>query len=110
MVFTEAFCDKILEILALLEAFENGEKQKTAIHLHSIPFDDNIEASINRYIHELCDELVEAKLLSVKEYKVLLKIRKTFLYIEYGINNDDDYVRVDFYLWLMNKKPHAFLK
>lgn len=105
MVFTEEFCDKIREVLALLEDFEQKKKKDYVIYLHSISFDDQIEDSIKRFIKELCDELVEATLLSFKEYKILMKIRKIFLYIEYGINNDNDNVRVDFYLSLKDKKP-----
>ena len=110
MVFTEEFCDKVREILVLVEDFEEKKKKDYVIYLHSISFDDHIEDSIKRFIKELCDELVEATLLSFKDYKILMTIRKTVLYIEYGINNDNDNVRVDFYLSLKNKKASHNLK
>jgi hypothetical protein len=106
MVFSLEFCDKIREILELIQAFENREKDKKYdIYLTSLPFSDDIEASIDKYLQEFCQELVEVRRIYVKQYKILFKVRKVFLNIEYGVNNDDENVRYDFYLSLMNKMP-----
>lgn len=106
MVFTIEFCDKIREIYQLVEAFEKKEKKDYInLYLTSIKYSDYIEEFIIQYIRTLCEELVEAKLIIMKPFKFLLKIRKVFLYIEYGVNNNDGEIEYDFYLSLLEKKP-----
>jgi len=101
--FIENFCDKIREVLLLVNEFEKGNKINDN-YLFSIPYDNDIDDMTKKAILTLCEEICEAKILKMEPYIIILQIRKIYLIIDYGINNNK-ILRYDFFLSMSKRKP-----
>jgi len=101
--FTEEVCDIIRNIISLIRIFENN-KRVDDIYLFSLPFSHNIKEVIDKRINVIQDELYGCEIIDDSAHSIILKIQKTYLYINYGFNLDkDDNVKCEFYLTLKQK-------
>jgi hypothetical protein len=101
--FTEEICDIIRHIISLIQIFENNNRVDD-VYLFSIPFSHNIKYLIDKRINIILNELYGSHLVHNTAHSIILKIQKTYLYIDYGFNVDkDDNVNCEFYLTIKGK-------